>query len=64
MKRPRIRDMVRERAEVHAAIDALYWTFTRCARGKPPAVVRPDLYVRRRELDEAIRAARARNRRR
>jgi hypothetical protein len=45
-----------ELQKVHDEITNLYWTFTRTARGKPPCVVRPDLYVRQRELKAAIRA--------
>jgi hypothetical protein len=45
--------------EVNDAINDLYWTFTRCARGKPPAVVRPDLYTTRRALERERTAARA-----
>ena len=44
-----------ERQRVHDQITNLYWTFTRTARGKPPCVVRPDLYTRRAELDAAIK---------
>lgn len=45
-------------------IDALYWTFTRTRRGKPPAVVRPDLYARRAEIERLLGRGRARPRRR
>lgn len=55
------------RAELHAerqrcsdAIDAAYWTFTRCARGKPPVLVVPEAYRRRREIDAEIAAMRGR----
>lgn len=36
-------------------INDLYWTYTRCKRGKPPVVVRPDLYERRRTLRTELR---------
>jgi hypothetical protein len=39
---------------VQAEIDALYWAFTRQARAKPPAVLRPDLYARRAELEQLL----------
>jgi hypothetical protein len=37
-------------AAIGADIDALYWTFTRTLRGRPPCIVRPELYSERREL--------------
>lgn len=46
-RRARIR---RELAAINDQINDLYWTFTRTARGKPPCLVRPDLYVRQRQL--------------
>ena len=45
-----------ELRRVEDAITNLYWTYTRTARGKPPCIVRPDLYVRQRELNAEIRA--------
>ena len=39
-----------ELREVNAAIDALYWTYTRTKRGKPPCIVRPELYTQRTAL--------------
>ena len=51
-----LRDLRAELGKVEARIDALYWTFTRCARGKPPAVVEPDIYQRRNALQAEIRA--------
>jgi hypothetical protein len=43
-----------ELREVQAEINALYWAFTRQARAKPPAVLRPDLYKRRAELEQLL----------
>ena len=37
-------------------INGLYWLFTRTARGKPPCVVRPELYTRRTALMAERRA--------
>lgn len=53
-----------ELRRVNAAIQDLYWTFTRTKRGKPPAMVAPHLYTRRSELEaersRILRAKRAR----
>ena len=46
--------------EIKHEIDVLYWTFTRTARGKPPAVVRPDLYARRKALETMLVGRRSR----
>ncbi len=54
--------LTKKREAVHAQIDALYWAFTRQARAKPPVVVRPDLYERRKALDERIADLRRRGR--
>lgn len=43
-------DVEAELVLVEAAIRDAYWTYTRTARGKPPCLVVPDAYVRRREL--------------
>lgn len=43
-----------EREAIKAEIDKLYWTFTRCARGKPPILVRPDLHERLMEINRAL----------
>jgi hypothetical protein len=40
---------------VQNEIDKLWWTFTRTAKGKPPVVVRPDLYTKRDELEKELR---------
>lgn len=50
-----------ERQRVTNRINDLYWTFTRTARGKPPAATAEGagLYARRRELEAAIRVERA-----
>lgn len=45
----------RELEEVRDAINALYWTFTRTARGKPPCLVRPELYARAKVLAAQLR---------
>lgn len=45
----------RELAEVQSGIDRAYWTFTRTKRGKPPVLVVPELYKRRREILAALR---------
>lgn len=47
-------DLEAELKLVKAEIDALYWAFTRTARGKPPAVVKPELYARKKALEAAI----------
>lgn len=44
-----------ERKYVHGQIDELYWKFTRTKRGRPPCIVRPDLYERRRTIDRSLR---------
>ena len=43
--------LLREIAQIKGEIDKLYWTFTRTAQGKPPILVRPDLYARRELLE-------------
>lgn len=47
---------------VNDKINELYWTFTRCARGKPPACTSEGrvLYRRRSELELLIRERRHR----
>ncbi len=49
-----------ELARQEARIDAAYWTFTRCARGRPPVLAVPDAYQARAKLKETIRAMRGR----
>lgn len=44
-----------ERDKAQAEIDAAYWTFTRCARGVPPALSVPDAYHRRNEANKRLR---------
>lgn len=46
------------RTRVHAGITNAYWTFTRTARGKPPAMTVPHLYASRRRIDEQLGALR------
>lgn len=52
-------DLHEELRKVNDEINRLYWAFTRTKRGKPPCLVRPDLYQRRREIEEALKARRA-----
>lgn len=40
---------------LESRINDLYWTFTRCKRGKPPCVVAPELYARRAEVIGRLR---------
>lgn len=47
--------LLRELVKVKGEIDDLYWTFTRTAKGKPPILVRPDLYKRRNEIEEELK---------
>lgn len=42
---------------VEDKINNAYWTYTRTARGKPPCLVVPEAYARRRELNEMLREA-------
>jgi hypothetical protein len=44
-----------ELRQVEAKINNAYWTFTRCARGKPPCLVVPEAYRRRTEIKKALR---------
>ncbi len=48
-------ELLRELRECNDAIDRAYWTFTRCARGKPPVLVVPEAYKRRSEILELLR---------
>lgn len=50
-----VRELRAELAQIDDKIDRLYWTFTRTKRGKPPAVVAPELYARRREIKTLLR---------
>jgi hypothetical protein len=52
---PDVATIEAELRQVNAAIDALYWTFTRTARGKPPVVANPSLYERRKVLEAALK---------
>ncbi len=52
----------REDAALKSKIDDLYWTFTRTAKGKPPVCMAPNLYVRRREIADALAELRRRAR--
>jgi hypothetical protein len=60
-RRQRIARLELARTRVHAGITNAYWTFTRTARGKPPAMTVPHLYAERRRLDAEIRELRARS---
>lgn len=52
-------DVVRARlAQIKTEIDELYWHFTRQRRGKPPILVRPDLYEERARLKEHLKGLR------
>lgn len=55
--------LVKELCKIKDEIDALYWTFTRCARGKPPVLVRPDLYKRRNEIEALLTRPKTKHRR-
>lgn len=48
---PELVEIDAEIARINSEIDALYWTYTRTKRGKPPVMLRPDLYQRRAELN-------------
>ncbi len=50
----RLQRLERARTRVHARITDAYWTFTRTARGKPPAMVVPGAYAERSRLDAVI----------
>lgn len=45
----------RELTECEDQIDRAYWAFTRQARAKPPVLVVPDAYRRRREIKALLR---------
>jgi hypothetical protein len=47
-----------ERDAAQAEIDKAYWTYTRCARGKPPCLVVPDAYRRRNAAKRQLRELR------
>lgn len=51
-------DLEAELRAVDDAITNLYWTYTRTRRGKPPCVVAPELYTRRRQLEATLRRMR------
>jgi hypothetical protein len=44
-----------ERDAAQEEIDQAYWTYTRCARGKPPCLVVPGAYTRRNEARRKLR---------
>lgn len=48
-------ELLAELRRCNDAIDAAYWTFTRCARGKPPILVVPEAYRRRAEILKELR---------
>ncbi len=56
--RPIRKQLEAELRTLNDAIDAAYWTFTRCKRGKPPVLVVPEAYARRREIEEQLRVLR------
>lgn len=49
-----------ELATVNSKLNDLYWIYTRCAKGRPPVLVAPELYARRREIEAELRAIRRR----
>lgn len=53
MTRQQIEDLLRVE---QARIDAAYWIYTRTRRGKPPVLVVPDAYARRKELKAMLRS--------
>jgi len=55
-------EIEREIRSITDEITNLYWTFTRTARGKPPVMVRPDLYRRRADLEAELKRRRERAR--
>lgn len=59
MTSAQLREQIRKAKD---EIDAAYWTFTRCARGVPPAVAVPDAYRRKREAEAELERRRARRR--
>ncbi len=48
-------ELLSELRQCNDVIDRAYWTFTRCARGKPPVLVVPEAYKRRTEILELLR---------
>ncbi len=48
-------ELLRELQECEDKINNAYWTFTRCARGKPPVLVVPEAYKRRSEIMELLK---------
>lgn len=42
----------KKRDEIREEINAEYWTFTRCARGKPP---RRELYEQLKKVEQSIK---------
>lgn len=60
--RRRERALLAELALVQAEINAAYWAFCRQARALPPVLAVPDAYRRKKELERALEALRARRR--
>ena len=44
-----------ELRDCEAKIDRAYWAFTRQSRAKPPVLVVPEAYRRRREIKDQLR---------
>ncbi len=60
-RRQRIARLERARIRVHDGITNAYWTFTRTARGKPPAMTVPHLDAERRRIDGELAELRRRS---
>ena len=46
--------LIYELNKVREEIDQAYWIFTRCKRGKPSCLARPDLYKRQSDIMELL----------
>ncbi len=53
-----------ELKEVEAKINDAYWAFTRQANAKPPSLVVPEAYTRRKEIRDELRRLRRDSQRR
>lgn len=47
-----------ELRQVEETINIAYWNFTRQKRAKPPVLVVPEAYTRRKEIQEILRSLR------
>ncbi len=50
-----VEELKAELLKVDAIINAAYWTFTRCKRSRPPVLVCPDAYARRKFIEARLR---------